>query len=245
MSDDPTFTVIEQFPAPLRQVVIARLRGAIISGSLRPGDRLVEARLTEALKVSRPSLREAMRQLEAEGLVEIIPNRGPIVKRLTRDETRETYDLLGAVEALCARHVASYASDEAIERLESTVDAVEAALKSEDREAIVRAKHLYYEAFAAGCNSELIRSYLRQLLARVSFVWSSSLRFPGRPTEFVREMRRLVEAIRARDPEAAAATAQMIVRHASTVGLSSFDSVAHDAGPPVAKTRRKSRIQPA
>ncbi|BEU28440.1 GntR family transcriptional regulator [Paraburkholderia sp. 22B1P] len=225
MDNDLHLTAIDQFPAPLRQVVILRLRGAIISGHLKPGDRLVEARLTEVLKVSRPSLREAMRQLEAEGLVEIIPNRGPIVKRLTREETRQAYDLLGAVASLCARYVATNATEEEIQRLEVAVGKVEIALNSEDRAEIIQAKHLFYEAFAAGSNSELIRTYLRQLLARVSFVWASSLRFPGRRDEYLGEMHRLVEAIRARDAESAAATAHMLERHASMVGLSFFDSV--------------------
>jgi GntR family transcriptional regulator, trigonelline degradation regulator len=239
MPETPEFTPIEQFPAPLRQVVIARLRGAIISGLLKPGDRLVESRLTEVLKVSRPSLREAMRQLESEGLIEIQPHRGPIVKVLSREEAKHVYDLREVVEALCARYFSINGTEEQIERLSESVDAVEAALKSEQREAIVQAKHRYYEAFVAGCGSDLVRNYVRQLIARTSYLWSSSIHNADRPAESIGEMRRLVEAIRAREPELAATASAILVRHASMTGLSALDKLAQSE--PVAATARRKR----
>lgn len=219
MTSEPTFAEIEQFPAPLRHVVVGRLRAAIISGSLKPGDRLVESRLTKALKISRPSLREAMRQIEAEGLIEIVPNIGPMVKKLTAQEQREVYDLRAAGEALCARYFASRGSDEQIDLLEQQVNAVELALKHESREEIVRTKHAYYEAFLDGCGSELVQTHVRQLIARTSYHWGLSLRKPGRPSESIGEMRRLVEAIRARDPERAALAALTLVQHAADTSL--------------------------
>jgi DNA-binding GntR family transcriptional regulator len=224
MNQDPTFTLIQQFPAPLRQIVIMKLRNAIICGALKPGDRLIESRLTQELGVSRPSLREAMRQLEAEGLIEIFPNRGPTVKVLTRQEAKHVYDLREVVEGLCARYFALTGTQDQIERLSHAVEDVEVALRSGNREAIVQTKHYFYEAFVAGSNSELICTHVRQLIAQTSYLWTSSLNYPGRPAESIAERRSLVKAIRKRDPEQAASAVQIMVRHASVVGLSTLDS---------------------
>ena len=219
MSSAPEFAEIRQFPAPLRNVVVARLRAAIISGSLKPGDRLIEARLAKALKISRPSLREAMRQIEAEGLIEIIPNVGPVVRTPTLDEVREIHDMRVAVEGLCARYFAARATDAAVDRLEQTANMLEAALKAANLDDIKRAKQAYYEAFASGCGSELIQKYVLQLVAMTSYMWGSSLSKQGRPVEAINEMRRLVEAIRDRQPELAAAASQTFMRHASVTSL--------------------------
>ena len=210
---------IRQFPAPLREAVVARLREAIISGQLKPGDRLVEARLAKTLKISRPSLREAMRQIEAEGLIEIVPNVGPVVRTHSLEEMRQIRDLRVPIESLCARYFALNASEAAIGRLESTVDQIEQALAQADVGAIVRAKQRYYAMLTEGCGSTIIGKYLLQFVAMTSFSWGMSLRTPGRPAESVFEMRRLLEAIRASDPEGAAAASETLSRHAASVGL--------------------------
>ena len=210
---------IRQFPAPLRAAIVGRLRAAIISGQLKPGDRLVEARLAKSLKISRPSLREAMRQIEAEGLIEIVPNVGPVVVQHSLDEMRQIRDLRVPVESLCARYFALHASDAEVNRLESAVDRVEAALVRADVGEIIKAKQLYYGALTEGCGSAIVAKYLLQLIAMTSYRWGASLTKPGRPAESIFEMRRLVEAIRARSPERAAAASETLARHAASVGL--------------------------
>ena len=219
MDTSPEFAEIRKFPAPLRGAVVRRLREAIISGQLKPGDRLVEARLAKSLKISRPSLREAMRQIEAEGLIEIVPNAGPVVKKHTLDEVRQIRDLRVPIEGMCARYFALHASEEAVSRLESAVDRVEFALANSDIGEIVRAKQLYYSALTEDCGSAIIGKYLLQFVAMTSYSWGASLGKPGRPAESVFEMRRLLEAIRARDAERAAAASETLARHAASVGL--------------------------
>ena len=141
------------------------------------------------------------------------------MKKHTRDEVREIRDLRGAIEGVCARHFAAGATDAAVDRLEQAVDLIETALARADLAAIVHANHLYYEAFTAGCASELIRKYVLQFVAMTSHHWGSSLGKPGRAAESVAEMRRLVAAIRARQPELAAAASETLARHAASMGL--------------------------
>ena len=210
---------IRQFPAPLREAVVARLRTAIISGQLKPGDRVVEARLAKTLKISRPSLREAMRQIEAEGLVELVPNVGPVVRKHALDEMRQIRDLRVPIEGLCARYFALHASEAAIARLEGAVDEIEVALGQADVSAIVRAKQLYYTVLTENCGSSMIGRYLLQFVAMTSFSWGASLSTPGRPAESMFEVRRVLEAIRARDPERAAIASETFSRHAASAWL--------------------------
>ena len=230
MDDSDYLGEIRQFPAPLRGAVVARLREAIISGQLKPGDRLIEARLAKTLKISRPSLREAMRQIEAEGLIEIVPNVGPVVRKHSVEEMRQIRDLRVPIESLCARYFALHANHAAIARLEDAVDQIELALAQADVGAIVRAKQLYYTVLTEGCGSTIIGKYLLQLVAMTSFSWGASLSTPGRPAESVFEVRRLIEAIRARDPERAAAASETFSRHAAAVGLQTATAVQTPSG---------------
>ena len=88
--------------APLRREIETRLRTAIVAGRFKPGDRLIEREMCELLGVSRASLREALRQLEAEELVKIVPHRGPVVSDVTVEEAEQLYDVRAMLEGLAA-----------------------------------------------------------------------------------------------------------------------------------------------
>ncbi len=98
---------IDKSPQTLRDIVQTRMREAILDGRFAPGMRLIERPLCEQLGVSRTVVRETIRYLEAEGLVESVPNRGPIVATLNWDQAKQIYDirlqLEGAAAAACAR----------------------------------------------------------------------------------------------------------------------------------------------
>ena len=221
------WTTINRLPAPLRSQVVANLRLAITEGVFRPGDRLVERTLAARLQVSRPSVREAVRQLEAEGLVEVRPNHGVIVRTLGRDELLDIYDMRALAEGLCARYFAERGSAKEIQQLDVRLEQLENALTKRQRRAIVICKAAYYEAFVAGSHSELIKTFVRQLNARVSYLWASSLDRPGRITAGEAEMRRLYRAIKSRDGDAAFEAAQTYIRHAKDTVLRVFDDSSH------------------
>src|SRR5687768_16541072 len=89
--------------APLRRQVIGLLRNAILTFEYEPGQRLVERDLCERFDVSRTVIREALRHLEAEGLIQIVPNRGPVVSAATPAEARDLYEVREALEPMAAR----------------------------------------------------------------------------------------------------------------------------------------------
>jgi GntR family transcriptional regulator, trigonelline degradation regulator len=91
---------LKRAAAPVREQVLETLRTEIIEGRFAPGRRLTERELTEMLGVSRTVLRESLRQLESEGLISLIPNKGPVVRALTVEEARELYRIRETLEGL-------------------------------------------------------------------------------------------------------------------------------------------------
>src|SRR5882672_4452774 len=88
----------------LRQQVLEVLRGAILNFQFKPGDRLIERELCEMTGVSRTSVREALRHLESEGLVQNLPNKGPMVATVTGEEAREIFEVRRVLEGRSEEH---------------------------------------------------------------------------------------------------------------------------------------------
>ena len=102
---------VHRVVSPVRTQVAENLRQAILGRHFRPGQRLVERELVEATGASRTSVREALRELAAEGLVTSIPNKGTVVTEVTRDEARQLYELRSGLEALAGRLFVERATD--------------------------------------------------------------------------------------------------------------------------------------
>lgn len=189
--------------APIRSQVVETLRTAITSGRFAPGQRLVEKDLCDLLGVSRPSVREALRELESEGLIHTIPNRGPLVSRLTSRDAASIYEVRGILEALAAKLCAERATPEQVAHLAATVDALEAASRTGDVEQVLVAKRAFYDALLDGSQNVIIPSMLRTMNARITQLRRVSLSSAERLPETIREIRAVVKAIADRDPEAA------------------------------------------
>ena len=203
----PPLLKIEKTAASLRRQVLERLREAIISGRLVPGARLTERELTETMGVSRTVVREALRQLEAERLIDVIPNKGPVVRALTREEAEDLYRIRAVLHGLAARIFVEQASREHTEELEGALEAVVAAYDAGDAEQVLTAKTRFYEVLYTGAQSETLGSMLDTLHARIWQWRSLGLTHPQRSDErskeSVRNLRSIVAAVRSKDPDAA------------------------------------------
>lgn len=203
---------ISKSAAPLRRQVLDELRQSIIAGRLNPGERLVERELIAMMGVSRTVIREALRQLESEGLVAIVPNKGPIVRTLTVEEAHEIYAIRAVLEGLSARLFAELADEAQITRLEQSLYVVEKAYDSGDTESMLETKNNFYEALFEGAKSETLSSMLAILHGRI-WRWrglglTHPNRSPERDRQSLKNLRALLHAIRARD----AALAEKILR---------------------------------
>lgn len=208
----------------VRARVVEELRCIIMDGFYEPGDRLVERELCERLAVSRTSLREALRQMESEGLIDFRPNRGAIVRRISREEVLEVWELRTLVEGFIARKFALNGTESEITRFGASIQSMDKALKSRDTAAIKTAKRELWDRFAAGAHHRVCSDLLEQINSRVSFLWSSSLLVNGRPSESIHELYALLSAISARNPDAAEAAIIVHNEHARSIGLKGLDA---------------------
>lgn len=201
--DGPSVPAIRKSAAPLRRNVVDALRNAIIEGRLAPGARLVERELIQMTGVSRTVIREALRQLESEGLIDIIANKGPIVRKLTLEEAKDLYLIRSVLEGLAARMFVASATDADVARLKRALEATAAAYKKSDPEHILDAKNRFYDVLVGGANSETLSAMIATLHARIRRWRALGLAHPrrsrDRSQESVRALRSLVAAIEARD----------------------------------------------
>jgi DNA-binding GntR family transcriptional regulator len=213
---------VARVAAPVREQALANLRMAITNGDLRAGDRLVERDLCERLGVSRTSVREALRQLESEGLVAMVPAKGPIVARLSVEQAVQIYEVRAALEALAGRCFCERATERDLAALIAAVDAIARAVDDGDPRQVLAAKDRFYTVLFDGSGNAVIQQMLRPLHARVTLLRATSLADAGRPAEALAEIRQIVEAIVARDADAAAKACATHVQRAAQVALAAL-----------------------
>jgi DNA-binding GntR family transcriptional regulator len=198
---------IHKSAAPLRRQVLAELRQSIIAGRLGPGARLVERELIGMMGVSRTVIREALRQLESEGLVAIIPNKGPVVRALTLAEAKDLYSIRAVLEGLAAALFVENADDAQIERLEQALNATARAYKRDDPELILETKNRFYDVLFEGAGSETLSSMIGTLHVRIWRWRALGLGHPQRSAkrskESIRGLRAMLAAIKKRDADGA------------------------------------------
>ena len=215
----PLIAKIQRSAAPLRRDVVDALRTAIIEGRLAPGARLTERELIEMTGVSRTVIREALRQLESEGVIETIPNKGPIVRKLTRDEAKDLYLIRSVLEGLAARMFVANATREDIAALKRALDETAVAYRDGDPELVLNAKNRFYDILFRGAGSETLSSMIATLHARIWRWRALGLGHPrrsrGRSKEAVKGLRDLLKAIERRDADEAEEIARLEVSNAA------------------------------
>lgn len=210
-------------PRLRRDQALERLRSAIIAGHFAPGDRLIERELCERMGVSRTSIREALRHLEAEQLIQVEPRRGPVVTRVTRKQIAEIYEVRAMLEAALVRRFAERATDAEIAALRRIYESLGSARAAEDVPRIVALTKRFTEHMIDVVDHELIGDMLRKLIARISVVRVLAIAVPGRLEESGRELAIVMEAIERRQGELAAKSLTTYVLNAAEAALTRFD----------------------
>jgi GntR family transcriptional regulator, trigonelline degradation regulator len=209
---------------PLRRRVVETIRDAIVSGRFAPGQRLVERELCEMMGVSRPSLREAIRQLESEQLVEVLPNRGMSVARLRQIDVRSIYQVRGTLEALASSLFATGATEEERTRLDDSWKMLRRAYGSEDVSRILAEKQRFYSILVEGSRNTIIQSILSSLSDRVVYLRRVTLGSAKRRKASIAEIRAVVDAIKRRDGAQAFKATEEHVNNAAAAALLSISA---------------------
>lgn len=143
---------------PLRDVVFNTLRQAILKGELKPGERLMEIQLAQRLGVSRTPVREAIRKLELEGLVLMIPRKGAEVAQITRQDLEDVLEVRAALEELAVKDACLHITDEEIKKLRKASEEFQKTLKTNDLVASAQADMEFHEViYNAADNRRLVQ----------------------------------------------------------------------------------------
>ena len=180
---------------PLRDVVFNTLRQAILRGEMEPGERLMEIQLADKLGVSRTPIREAIRKLELEGLVIMIPRKGAEVAHITEKDMRDVLEVRAALEELAATLACRNVTPERIEELKMANKRFEAAIISKDVVAIVDADVNFHDIiYAMTDNQRLIQiiNNLREQMYRYRFEY---IKDANMREDLRREHREITDAI--------------------------------------------------
>jgi DNA-binding GntR family transcriptional regulator len=208
MSVTPLLEIVRH-AAPLRQQVESALREAIIDGQFPPGQRLTERELTVSMGVSRTLVREALRQLESEGLISVIPNRGPIVRRLSANEIQDLYAIRAVLEGLAARTFAEKSTEKNMQLLGETMAGAIAAYEAGDPVGALEGKNRFYGILVDGAGSQSLSTMLATLDSRIrqwrAIGMTHPQRSPKRSKEAVGGLKAIWSAISRRDATAAEA----------------------------------------
>jgi DNA-binding GntR family transcriptional regulator len=206
----------------LRQIVLDKLRDAIINSQLKPGQRLVERELCKVLDVSRTSVREALRHLESEGLVQYAGQRGPSVTVLATQDVKNIYELRAALEGLAGELFCSRASDEQIQQLQDTTDALKAAFDRAEVSEILACTKDFYDQLLEGSGNTEVGASLYRLWARIMVLRAGTIAHKGRWKNSLKEMQRIMQSISQRNAEAARKACVAHVQAAGAIALKQF-----------------------
>lgn len=195
---------IEQIPQTLRELAVDRLRSAIILGRFKSGERLVERTLCDQLGVSRSVVREAIRYLEAEGLVEIASRSGPTVAGLDWNRAAQIYDIRLLLEAQAAADCARRADGTVKASLIAAHQALDAAFAAGAPQALHDATTQFYRTIFATAGHDIAWEIVQRLNGRISRLRALTLATTDRHVTGPARMARIRDAICANDPDAAA-----------------------------------------
>ncbi len=202
-----------------REQVVERLRLAIATGHFKPGARLIERELCELTGVSRTSLREALRELQSEGLITAQPNRGLTVTVITPEAAESIYQVRAVLEALAARLFVRHASDAQVTELRRSVERLAKVYANYTPEGFLSAKTGFYQVLLDGAGNQTVTNMLQQVHVRASQLRVTSLSNPSRAKKSIAEIRRFVAAIEARDEDAAWQLCMVHVENAGHAAL--------------------------
>jgi DNA-binding GntR family transcriptional regulator len=184
----------------LHDEVLGRLRDFIVEGHLRPGERVPERRLCESLGVSRTPLREALKVLAAEGLVELLPNRGARIREFTKQDVQDIFEILAALEAAAGRLACSRISDEQVAVIEQLHYEMYGHYMRRELPDYFRLNQAIHERIVAASRNATLQASHRSFTSRMRRLrYSANTIKRDRWGQAMREHEQMIDALRRRD----------------------------------------------
>jgi DNA-binding GntR family transcriptional regulator len=187
----------------LHQDVAGRIREMIRKGALVRGQRIIEAELCEQMGVSRTPLREALRVLESEGLVELFPHKGVHIRQPSMNEIQEMFEVMGVLEGTCARMTAQKITAAGWRKIQRLHRKLETHYAAGDREKYIAANNVFHALIQELAGNRVLDDIVHRLREKVALYRHQQIYEHRRFDESIREHREILEALRRRDSDAA------------------------------------------
>jgi len=197
----------------LHDEVASRIRDMIIEGALEPGAKIVETQLCQTLGVSRTPLREALKTLASEGLIELVAARGAVVKRFSPKDVRDMLDVLAVLESFAARLACKEASDDQIAELRALHDRMVAFYKAKNRLEYYKLNQDFHSGvLRLSANAALQSAHLaiQARLKRIRYIGNSE---PRKWKDAMSEHEEMIRRLEARDAEGLAQILSLHMEH--------------------------------
>jgi DNA-binding GntR family transcriptional regulator len=198
-----------------REIIHGLIRSRIVKGELPAGTRLSEVELADSMKASRTPVREALIQLQEEGLLEIVPRRGPVVRHISPHEMAELLMIRESLEALAANWASTRMTESELEALHAEWEEVQRNVSMATRDAIFEKCEEFHQVLIAGARSAILNKLVGTIRDRISSARQTYLRAHGGHPEVellqlsCSEHLKIIEALQARD----APLCEQLIRH--------------------------------
>lgn len=187
----------------LREKILETIRDAIMSGALKPGEKVAEPELAERFGISRTPIREAFRQLESEGYLTVIPRKGAVVTSFSQQDVEEFYAIKSILEGYAARRACEKLTDREMDRLETINAKLKLMAEEGDVSHFFKVHNDFHDLFIKAADNEKLTELINSLVSRFKRLRVASLSLPGRMAISVQEHEKIIEAFRKRNGELA------------------------------------------
>ena len=219
---EPNFEVSMNEYLPLRDVVFNTLRQAILRGELKPGERLMEIQLANKLGVSRTPIREAIRKLELEGLVLMIPRKGAEVAEITEKSLRDVLEVRRALEELAVELVCEKITDEQIQDLKDAAEEFKESLKDGDITRIAEADVKFHDVIYMATDNQKLIQLLNNLREQMYRYRVEYLKRSDFHQQLIDEHEEIIETIESGQKDRAV---QVVCQHVDNQGEAVMDTI--------------------
>ncbi len=187
----------------LRERILETIRDAIMSGALKPGEKVAEPELAERFGISRTPIREAFRQLESEGYLTVIPRKGAVVVSYSERDVEEFYAIKSILEGYAANRACEKLTGKEIEKLQAINDKLRQLANEGDIKHFFKVHNDFHELFVRAADNDKLYELISNLVKKFQRLRVASLSLPGRMQISVQEHNKIIEAFCSRDSEQA------------------------------------------
>lgn len=186
-------------PLTLRERIVEFIKDSVISGRLKPGERVPEQEIAESFGISRTPIREAFRQLESEGFITVTPRKGAVVSPITDRDVREFYAIKSLLEGFAARTSCQTLTPKEIKRLDSLNAQMKRHADRDDVKGFFKLDNQFHDTFLKACGNEKLCALVHHLVQQFERFRITALSLPGRMKDSVKQHDEIIDAFRKKD----------------------------------------------